>query len=57
MGACGMTGRSWTAPIEELRDILRQQRLELALLRDSMLTEQEQIAMLDVYAEFARDAT
>lgn len=38
----------------QIRGEMQAVRLSLALWRDCMLTEAEQIAMLDVYAEFGR---
>jgi hypothetical protein len=40
--------------LDELSDEVLNARIQIAQKRDDMLTEAEQVAMLDVYAEFGR---
>jgi hypothetical protein len=44
----------WRAALDVAADALAEMRLQLAIARDDRLTDQELIAMLEVYQEFGR---
>jgi hypothetical protein len=49
-----LPGAPTEALVAELRRHVADERLKLALARDSRPNEEEQIALLDVYEEFGR---